>query len=649
MSVPKQRQVKPAAARRIAPSTKPLVQRKCGCGKAASVTGKCAECGSDRMLLQRRAGHRSEPAAVPSIVHDVLRSPGTPLDSTTRSFMDPRFGYDFSRVRVHTDAMAAESARAVNARSYTVGPHVVFDAGEYHPGSTGGKRLLAHELAHVIQQGDGSDLPSQLTLGSAGSDLEREADDLSERAINAPEPKKPGQANEKNAARTDVSPGDEDPRQRVDPEIARGSGAGDRSDGGNPRPAVTQRHPGARGVIQRAVTNLAVAGAVAEAGQANHFVTARGAGRVTITATVSAAGQRVNWTGGIVQPGNNLQRVVLSAPARTVNITADTPVNPGPQNVTIHIVNGRVAPAAAPARVGFSRQAGVPPGLPGNPALFGLTDVRTNNPVARIRAGLAGNQWAFRVERINHRFILGTQSRGRTGINRAGDATRANHCRVITDLTPPAVGVASGPPRANFWSPRITQRHEEAHVARFYSPPFWEAFMRIAEANIEAAAGNVNVNHAVPATMSATAVVTANAGAHQAIINAQHAAADAAEIVGAETFAHDQSNPMYTTLVAQIAAHFKPLAPTGLAAVAGGPQNVQLNWNHNACNETEYRVFRRRGLGAFQQIATLPAGSIAFLDTLPGLVGNTRFTYFVAAAGVAGQSDRSNQVVVNTP
>lgn len=91
---------------------------------------------------------------MPPIVREVLSSPGQPLDSITRSFMEPRFDHDFSRVRVHTDARAAESARAVNALAYTVGQDLVFDHGQYEPGKQDGKRLLAHELAHVVQQSE---------------------------------------------------------------------------------------------------------------------------------------------------------------------------------------------------------------------------------------------------------------------------------------------------------------------------------------------------------------------------------------------------------------------------------------------------------------------------------------------------------------
>jgi len=94
---------------------------------------------------------------VPPIVHDVLNSgAGQPLDTTTQAFIEPRFDYDFSQVRVHTDAKAAESAQAVNALAYTVGPDVVFGAGQYIPHSNAGQRLMAHELTHVVQQ-SGSD------------------------------------------------------------------------------------------------------------------------------------------------------------------------------------------------------------------------------------------------------------------------------------------------------------------------------------------------------------------------------------------------------------------------------------------------------------------------------------------------------------
>jgi len=89
----------------------------------------------------------------PPVVETVLREPGQPLDAATRSFFEQRFRYDFSQVRIHADSRGAESADAVGARAYAAGPDIVFAAGCHDPASTAGRRLLAHELAHVVQQG----------------------------------------------------------------------------------------------------------------------------------------------------------------------------------------------------------------------------------------------------------------------------------------------------------------------------------------------------------------------------------------------------------------------------------------------------------------------------------------------------------------
>ena len=92
---------------------------------------------------------------VPLPVQQALNSRGQPLDAATRAFMEPRFGHDFARVRVYADDRAAESARALNASAYTVAPNIVFGAGQYAPQTDTGRRLLAHELTHVVQQANG--------------------------------------------------------------------------------------------------------------------------------------------------------------------------------------------------------------------------------------------------------------------------------------------------------------------------------------------------------------------------------------------------------------------------------------------------------------------------------------------------------------
>jgi hypothetical protein len=107
------------------------------------------------VCVQREAVGTTTEAPSPSLVREVTESPGRPLDSATRSAMEPRFGFDFSRVRVHTDEQATESARAMKANAYTAGEHVVFGQGKYAPGSPGGEGLIAHELTHVVQQASG--------------------------------------------------------------------------------------------------------------------------------------------------------------------------------------------------------------------------------------------------------------------------------------------------------------------------------------------------------------------------------------------------------------------------------------------------------------------------------------------------------------
>jgi hypothetical protein len=100
----------------------------------------------------QRQGRGEATGHVPPVVDQVLRQSGRPLDDRTRESMEERLGHDFGDVRVHTGVNAAESARAIDARAYTVGRDVVFGAGRYAPATVEGRRLLAHELTHVRQQ-----------------------------------------------------------------------------------------------------------------------------------------------------------------------------------------------------------------------------------------------------------------------------------------------------------------------------------------------------------------------------------------------------------------------------------------------------------------------------------------------------------------
>jgi hypothetical protein len=184
----------PAPSVLLRPSLSGILQRKCACGGSAGMSGECEECSKKQRLglqtklkinepgdiyereadrvadqvlaaspnpavsgalprIQRFAGQPTgQTAGAPASVDQVLASPGRPLEPALRQNMEQRFGYDFSRVRVHSDAAAEQSAQEVNANAYTVGHDIVFGAGGFAPGTHQGRRLIAHELTHVVQQ-----------------------------------------------------------------------------------------------------------------------------------------------------------------------------------------------------------------------------------------------------------------------------------------------------------------------------------------------------------------------------------------------------------------------------------------------------------------------------------------------------------------
>lgn len=174
-----------------------LLQAKCACGAPSASGGPCAKCGdkkrvqsklqigashdplereadrvADQVLAARGPGAlrgasppqiqrysastRGRDLEAPASVDRVLASVGRPLDAPLRQDMEQRFGHDFSRVRVHADGTAAQSAREVRAKAYTVGQDIAFAAGQFAPGTQDGQRLLAHELTHVVQQEAGT-------------------------------------------------------------------------------------------------------------------------------------------------------------------------------------------------------------------------------------------------------------------------------------------------------------------------------------------------------------------------------------------------------------------------------------------------------------------------------------------------------------
>ncbi|HXT63364.1 MAG TPA: DUF4157 domain-containing protein [Pyrinomonadaceae bacterium] len=186
-NAPAQAQAATHAARpSITPVPTALLQRACACGQLPGSGGKCDDCDKKNKgkTLQRASNGAAGPTTIPPSVNQVLSSPGRPLDTPTRSFMESRFGHDFGSVRIHNDSAAAESARAVNAKAYTVGNDIVFDHGNYNPGTQTGDHLLAHELAHTVQQGGVHRYANDLRMGGAMEQhLEREADSAAHAAL----------------------------------------------------------------------------------------------------------------------------------------------------------------------------------------------------------------------------------------------------------------------------------------------------------------------------------------------------------------------------------------------------------------------------------------------------------------------------------
>jgi Domain of unknown function (DUF4157) len=191
-----------------------LLQRECtSCGQHTIAGGECAECTKKKSGLQRKLAigasndplereadrvadqvmaapaHPAVSGALPCIqryaegtdtapasVDHVLTSSGKPLETALQQDMEKRFGQDFSRVRVHTGAAAEQSARDVSAHAYTVGHNMVFGAGQFAPGTKEGRRLIAHELTHVMQQGGAS----TYTLQRAETDTSKNCQPLAD-------------------------------------------------------------------------------------------------------------------------------------------------------------------------------------------------------------------------------------------------------------------------------------------------------------------------------------------------------------------------------------------------------------------------------------------------------------------------------------
>ncbi len=125
---------------------------------------------ANSFLHKMKQQNLAELTEVPTVVNEVLSSPGQPLESDTRAYFEERFGHNLSKVRVHTNAKAAESALKVNAVAYTVGHNVVFGRGHYVPNTYQGRHLLAHELVHTIQHNSKKEIKTEILRKSNSSE-----------------------------------------------------------------------------------------------------------------------------------------------------------------------------------------------------------------------------------------------------------------------------------------------------------------------------------------------------------------------------------------------------------------------------------------------------------------------------------------------
>jgi len=131
---------------------------------SSKVNRKCAHCEEEEKKLHRKENNNSSISFAPTIVHDVLSSAGgRSLDTDTRSFMESRFKFDFGNVKIHDNDLAAQSATSINALAYTSGNNIVFNHGQFSPHTESGRRLLAHELTHTIQQGGSNESINRFT------------------------------------------------------------------------------------------------------------------------------------------------------------------------------------------------------------------------------------------------------------------------------------------------------------------------------------------------------------------------------------------------------------------------------------------------------------------------------------------------------
>jgi hypothetical protein len=539
--------------------------------------------------------------------------PGEPLGAAHASALSSAFGSNLSAVRVHTGPGAQQAADAAGARAVTYGQDIAFASGEYQPGTEAGDALIAHEVAHAVQQAGGAQ-----PAGSqpAEADLEHDANRSASSVIGSLWQR----------ARTDLAGAAETavPRLRSGLQLRACS---------KPKKSPADIASG---------TTIANATKVS----GDSYVALLNGPPVTITTPLSPedAGS-VTWTGG--QAGASAaERIVPTGAAGKFDISASG--GGSSKTISVYVVDATTLPVSTPATLNHILSGVSNPG-----ANFGLTVVTIGQqgvvgPELDITAHLNGGQWGFRVKEIRHRYKVGINSQGRTNVSGPGDAaiTPATIGAIVTDLTPPAAGATHGPPRTTYWNQTITRAHEEAHVTHFYTfAAFWPNAMQAFQTEVEAM--TVAFDPADPNTLTAAAVIAAQKPTWQTKADTHHQAADAAEIAGSEAYAHGVSNPMYTALITSIKDTVVPPAPTALTATATAPDSTSLSWNFSHANETGFVIQRRHGTGGWTNAGNAAVGATTFSES--GLTAQTHYSYRVAATGAAGNSAFAGPVNVTTP
>jgi len=413
MSARVQIPMKPPAipTRHPTPAPVGLLQRKCSCSESGASAGDHGDC--KKKKLQRRAVGNA-PETAPPIVHEVLHSSGQPLDRQTRAFFEPQFGHDFSKVRVHTDAEAAESAHTVNALGYTVGPQIVFGTGQYRPGEPSGKRLLAHELTHIVQQRGEAPATGPLRVGPLDDSHEREATSI-QRAVEAGNMLPPisGAAGLLRRQAADPSASQTDPPFSTDG-------------------TQSQELPG---VVDENGTD--------DGGGAS--------------GTVPATEQQPAYDQDGAGCGDG-----SATPIKPRKISAGLVLNV--QTRSGHVGHGPSNADALSGGIDFSVNVnqGKPPGFNANE--FGRTFQWYSHDAVNWKEPPGSSTVFFSVP-VNLRIDWAIQSRGCTDVSSAEDAavTSVTYRNIITDLTPSPPSWSSQ--RDHFWSERLTILHELFHAS----------------------------------------------------------------------------------------------------------------------------------------------------------------------------------------